>query len=506
MERTRTHPDARILRILVVAAFVVILNETTMVNAIPQLMDQFAVSARDAQWLSTAFMLTMAAIIPLTGWFLQRVSTRHAFGIAMGLFCTGTLLAALAWGFPVLLLARVVQASGTAVMFPLLMTSMLTLVAVEQRGKVMGNVTMVIAIAPALGPAISGLVLEVASWRWIFGVVLPIAAAITVRGLARLVDLAEPNPSTVDWPSAILAAGGFGSLVYGLSNLGGPTATAVSPPMAIVVGVVAVVAFGRRQIRLQRGGAPLLDLRTLRYGTFAVSLGVMSMAFMALMGAMILLPIYLQEVRGFDTLTTGLMMMPGGLAMGLLGPRVGRLYDRHGPRVLVVPGAAVMVAALASYGLAGPATPGWWLLLLHVAVCVGLAFVFTPVFTAGLAVLPPQLYPHGSAMLGTLQQVAAATGTAVVVTVMSSRAANLARDGSETAAALGSGIQWAFGVAAIIAVVVLALSVLLPRRVPNGPAPAGGPDESEPSETRHGAQDPHDHRVPALATAEEGAA
>ena len=203
-----------------VAAFVVILNETTMVNAIPRLMAEFHVAARDAQWLSTAFMLTMATVIPLTGWFLQRFTTRRAFATAMGLFCTGTLVAAAAWTFPLLLVARVIQAGGTAVMFPLLMTSLLTLVPSDQRGKVMGNATMVMALAPAMGPAFSGLVLQLGSWRLIFGLVLPIALATTFWGLRRLVDLGESQPGRVDWLSAALAAGGFGSFVYGLSNLG----------------------------------------------------------------------------------------------------------------------------------------------------------------------------------------------------------------------------------------------------------------------------------------------
>ena len=209
-----------------------------------------------------------------------------------------------------------------------------------------------------------------------------------------------------------------------------------------------------------------------------MSLGVLTTAFMALMGTMILLPMYLQEVRGFDALTTGLTMMPGGLVMGLLGPRVGRLYDRNGPRALVLPGATVIVAGLTAYALAGPTTPAWWLLLVHVAVSVGLAFVFTPVFTAGLAVLPAHLCSHGSAVLGTLQQVAAAAGTAVVVTVMSGRAAALSAAGSDATASLGGGIGTAFTVAAGLAVIVLGLAALLPRRAPGAAdAPAGPAEE-----------------------------
>ena len=168
-----TRPDYAVLRWLVGATFVVILNETIMINAIPRLMADFEVDANAAQWLSTAFMLTMAVVIPVTGWFLQRVTTRFAFGLAMGVFCAGTLLAAAAWAFPVLLAARVIQASGTAVMMPLLMTTLMSVVPEYDRGRVMGNVTLAISVAPALGPAVSGVVLHSLSWRWIFLVVLP---------------------------------------------------------------------------------------------------------------------------------------------------------------------------------------------------------------------------------------------------------------------------------------------------------------------------------------------
>ena len=314
------------LRILVLSTFVVILNETIMVNAIPRLMRDFAVPATSAQWLSTAFMLTMAVVIPTTGWFLQRVTTRTAYAAAMGLFLTGTALAAAAPTFGVLLGARVVQASGTAVMMPLLMTTMMTLVPVHERGRVMGNVTLVMSVAPAMGPAVSGLLLQLGSWRLIFAVVLPIAGITSVLGLRALVDVGEPVASRIDVASVVLSALGFGALVYGLSGLGeGSRADhAVSPLLVAGVGAAALVAFGLRQISLQRKGSPLLDLRTLTFGPFSVALALMCACFMAMMGAMILLPLYLQDVLRLSTLMTGLLLMPGGLVMGLLGPVVGR--------------------------------------------------------------------------------------------------------------------------------------------------------------------------------------
>ena len=473
---TATAASYGVLRWLVLATFVVILNETIMVNAIPRLMEEFAVGARSAQWLSTAFMLTMAVVIPITGWFLQRVSTRTAFAAAMAVFCTGTLLAALAPVFWLLVAGRVVQAAGTAVMMPLLMTTLMTVVPQHDRGRVMGNVTLAISVAPALGPTVSGVVLQVADWRWLFGVVLPVAASVGILGLRRLVDIGEPRAMAIDWASVLLAAVGFGGLVYGLSQLGTSQPTAV-PPAALVVGGIAVVTgFVLRQLALQRSGTPLLDLRALTHTTFTLSLTLQSVAFLAMLGSMILLPLYLQELRGLEPLETGLLVMPGGLAMGLLGPRIGRLFDRYGGRPLVVPGSVGVVVALGALSQVGAATSYAVILGAHLLLMVSLAALFTPAFTLGLGALPPHLYSHGSSLLGTAQQVAAAIGTAVSVTVLSSRAVSLAADGASTSEAFVGGLRLAFGVSAVLALGIVVLAVLLPSRLPENGDAAGAHD------------------------------
>ena len=467
-------PDYAILRWLVGATFVVILNETIMINAIPRLMVDFAVNASAAQWLSTAFMLTMAVVIPITGWFLQRVTTRFAFGLAMATFCAGTLLAAVAWTFPVLLVARVIQAGGTAVMMPLLMTTLMAVVPMHDRGRVMGNVTLAMSVAPALGPAVSGVILSSFSWRWIFLFVLPIAAAIGVFGYRKLINVGEPVAGNVDWASVVIAALGFGSLVYGLSEVGAQGDRSVAY-LALVVGVVGIASFVWRQIVLQRSDRPLLDLRTLRIRVFSVSLGVMAFAFMAMLGSMILLQLYLQNVRGMSPFATGMLVMPGGLAMGLLGPRVGRIYDTHGARVLVIPGAIGLTASSAAFVALGSETAIWLILVAHVVLMVSLAALFTPVFTMGLGSLPAHLYSHGSSLLGTVQQVAGAMGTALVVTVMSSRAASLVGDGVGSLTASLEGLRWAFAVSAVLCVVVLGLVFLLPARMDDPAEGDGGP-------------------------------
>jgi DHA2 family lincomycin resistance protein-like MFS transporter len=455
----RTPP---VIRLLVLATFVVILNETIMINAIPRLMGALSISEQTAQWLSTAFMLTMAAVIPITGWFLQRVSTRTAYATAMGLFLLGTASAIVAPSFGVLLGARIIQASGTAVMMPLLMTTLMHVVPEQDRGKVMGNVTLAISVAPAIGPAIAGVILNFGSWRLLFAVVLPIAALITWGGMKQLKNVGEAQVSTIDWFSVVLAALGFGGLVYGLSRFQGGS---IGPAIAIVVaGLSAIAVFVFRQLSLQKLGTPLLDLRTLKHRTYTVALILMSVAFMAMLGSMILLPLYLQNIRGLSALQTGLLVMPGGLAMGLLGPTVGRLFDKFGGRVLVIPGAIAITLALAGFTQVSMTMPYWQLLGLHALMMVGLAATFTPVFTLGLGAVPPPLYSHGSSILGTLQQVAAAFGTALVITVMSARADSLKTEGVAAVAANLDGMRLAFIIGVVLSVAVIITALLLPAR------------------------------------------
>ncbi|RJL33215.1 DHA2 family efflux MFS transporter permease subunit [Bailinhaonella thermotolerans] len=450
------------IRLLVLATFVVILNETIMINAIPRLMSAMNISAQTAQWLSTAFMLTMAAVIPITGWFLQRVSTRTAYTTAMGLFLAGTALAAVAPTFAVLLGGRIIQASGTAVMMPLLMTTLMQVVPESARGRVMGNVTLAISVAPAMGPTVSGVILQFGSWRLLFAVVFPIAALITWGGLRQLKNIGEPKYSTIDWLSVVTAAAGFGGLVYGLSLFeGGDAGVAVSFTGG---GLLLIAVFVVRQLALQKRGVPLMDLRTLRHRTYTIALILMSVAFMAMLGSMILLPLYLQSVRGLNPLETGLLVMPGGLAMGLLGPTVGRLFDRFGGRVLVIPGAVGITLSLAGFTQVTMTMPFWLLLGLHALLMVSLAATFTPVFTLGLGAVPPSLYSHGSSILSTLQQVSAAIGTALVVTVMSARADSLRATGVAKALADLDGMRLAFIIGAALSVIVIVTAVLLPAR------------------------------------------
>ncbi|GAB3714882.1 MDR family MFS transporter [Nocardiopsis oceani] len=442
-----------VIPLLLVSAFVVILNETIMGVALPALNRDLGISVSTGQWLTSAFMLVMAVVIPVTGFLLQRFHLRQVFITAMSLFSLGTLICFLAPNFAILLTGRIVQASGTAIMMPLLMTTVLNLIPADRRGRVMGNISVVIAVAPAIGPTLSGLVLSVLDWRWLFGLVLPIALLGLALGTAFIRNVTEPRAARIDVLSVIVSALAFGGLVYGFSSLGkaaDPDA-AVPPWAAIVVGAVALVFFVWRQIRLQREDRALLDLRVFSSKQFSISITLVLTSFMSLFGLVILLPLYMQNVLGHDTLVTGLTLLPGGLLMGLLAPFVGRLYDRFGPRPLVTPGATLVAAVMWSMSLFGTETPVWHIVAAHMVLSAGLGLMFTPLLTGALGSLRSELYSHGSAVVGTVQQVAGAAGTAAFVAVMSATAASRMTEGVEAVAAEMGGIQVAFSVGAIVA-------------------------------------------------------
>jgi MFS transporter, DHA2 family, lincomycin resistance protein len=461
-----------VINLLLVSAFVVILNETIMSVAIPPLMASLGVTAAAAQWVTTAFLLTMAVVIPMTGFLLQRLPTRPIFVLAMSLFSLGTLAAALAPGLEFLVVARVIQASGTAIMMPLLMTTVMTLVPPETRGKTMGNITMVISVAPAIGPVLSGLILNYLHWRWLFVLVLPFALGSLWLGWRRIENVTTPREAPLDVASVVLSVFAFGGSVYGLSLLGVPPAPGQPPAWApLVVGGVAMIVFVHRQLKLQQTNSALLDLRVFKSRNFTISLLMFAILMLGLFGTIILLPIYLQNVLSISTLQTGLLLLPGGLLMGQLGRRAGSWYDRIGPAKLVIPGVVIVAAVLWAMTMLGTQSRVEYILVGHIVMSIGFGLLFTPLFTVSLSSVRPELYSHGSAVLGSLQQVAGAAGVALFVALMTAQAARLTVAGAVPVEALAGGIRAAFLCGAIIALFAVAFAFLV--RKPDAPAMPG---------------------------------
>lgn len=469
---TGVAPDHRrrnnlVINLMLVATFVVFLNETIISVAIPAVMADLSIPASTAQWLTTAFMLTMAVVIPTTGFLMQRLNTRTVFILAMSLFSLGTAIAAIAPGFEILLAGRIVQASGTAIMMPLLMTTVMTLVPPHERGKTMGNISIVMSVAPALGPAIGGAIVQGLHWRFIFIIVLPIAIAALVLGAMRVQNVTEPRKVPLDTLSVILSAFAFGGLIYGLSSLGESAAGAapVAPWIPLAVGGASLILFIVRQLVLQRGDRAFLDLRTFKSRGFTIAIVLMVVMMGALFGTVFLLPIYTQKVLGIEPALSGLLLVPGSLLMGVAGPFIGRLYDRFGPRPLILPGAVVVSLALWGFWMLLGEGTAWGVVLgLHVLLSIGLAFMFTPLFTSSMAALNPRLYSYGSATIATVQQLAGAAGTALFVALFTigSLSAGSNPDG---AAAEAVGVHNAFMAGAFISLLAIVAALFVPKPV-----------------------------------------
>ena len=468
--------DMRVIWLLLVAAFVAILNETTMGIAIPHLNADLGIPPELGQWLTSAFMLTMAVVIPTTGFILQRFTTRQVFISAMIAFSLGTLVALIAPGFTVLLIGRVIQAAGTGIMMPLLMTTIMNVVPAQSRGRMMGRVGLVISLAPAIGPTLAGAVLETLNWRALFAIILPIAVVALAMGAKWMTNLGETRVAPLDVLSVPLAALGFGGVVFGLSQFGGEGGSGEVPGIiALVVGGVALGLFVWRQLVLQRVDDALLDLRVFRASNFTFAVIIMTILALSMFGTLTLLPQYLQNVAGLNALESGLILLPGSVLMGLLGPVMGRVYDASGTRPLLIPGSILVSGSLFFYSTVGEHTVWWVLMIVQTVMSVGLAMSFTPLFSASLGSLQRSLYSHGSAVLNTLQQVGGAAGVAVLTVTYSAILHAGEHEGLSTAVAGAPGARMAFLIAAIISLAAVALSPFIrkPAEEPGAPMHGG---------------------------------
>lgn len=456
--------DVLVIGLLMVSTFIVLLNEMLLGVALPTLIQDLDISATTGQWLTTGYLLILAVLIPATGFVMRKFHLRTIFLTSMSLFALGTALAAVAPGFGLLLTGRVIQAVGTAVFLPLLMTTTMRLVPAARQGRVMALVVVVTAAAPAVGPAISGLVLSQLGWRWLFIAMLPITLVGLAVGAAKLRNITTPEPVRLDLLSLALSAVGFGALVFGLATIGESLSghTVVSPWIPLGVGVFGVALFVLRQRRLQRDEAALLDMRIFAVPSFAMPALVTFALTMTAFGTAVIFPLLLNNVRGLSSLEIGMFLVPGGVTIAVISAIGGRVYDRVGPRPLVTPGAVIVAASLWFLSQTSATTSTWTLLGAYIVMIVGQALMWSPLTTAALSALPEHLYPHGSAAFGAIQQLGGAAGAAVLIsayTLGSDAGDTGALDVNQSVSAAGA----AFTAAAVIATLSAVISLTVRR-------------------------------------------
>ena len=445
----------KIIAAFLIAAFIGLFNETALNMAFVQIGIDFAMQTSTVQWLTTGYLLVLGVLVPVSSYLMQRFTTRQLFIASLTFSIAGTVIAAVAPTFTLLFIARIVQAIGTAIILPVMMTVILLIYPIDKRGAAMGKIGLVIVFAPAIGPTVAGFILERLTWHFIFIVALPFLVIALTVGLRFIENVSETRPAKFDVISFALSTVGFGGIVYGFS-ISGEIGTFLTTEVYITVGVgaIALVLFALRQTKLQQ---PMLNLRVLQYPMYTIALLILLICMMTLLSTMVLLPIYLQNVLMLIPLVAGLLLMPGGVINALMSVVAGNLFDKFGPTKMVPIGLLLIITSLLFLRLIDSDTSVVYIMAMHILLLIGVSFVMMPAQTNGLNELPRELYPDGTALMNTLQQVAGAIGTAVAVTVMSITAANY----DAPLEGWTVGIQNSITLGMVLAIIALVLSFFI---------------------------------------------
>lgn len=440
--------------VMLFGAFITILNQTLLTPALPSIMRDMNIDAATAQWLTTGFMLVNGIMIPITAYLIDRFSTRNLFFFSMSLFTLGTALASVSTTFPMILTARLLQAAGAGVLMPMGQTIMLLTLPRQYRGVGMGIIGLVIGVAPAVGPVISGLVVEAFGWHILFKAMVPLSLLTIVAAYFFLENMGETTNITLDMPSVILSTLGFGGLLYSFSTLGS-TGFSTVVTVSLLIGIVSLILFIRRQLQLEE---PLLKVDILTNRKFALSVILTMLVQAALNIGPVLNPIYLQTIRGYGASVSGFIMLPASIAMLIMSPVSGRLFDKFGPRKLAIPGLFLAAAFTLPMIMMDENTSLYYLAFVYTIRTIGLSLVNMPLNTWGLNALENRVMAHGTAIGNTFRQVAGSIGTAVLITVMSIIVANSADPASISSQI--HGINMAYAGAGLLMFTAFVLTIL----------------------------------------------
>ncbi|MDU6522583.1 MDR family MFS transporter [Enterococcus devriesei] len=455
--------------VLLIGTFCTVLNQTLLTTAFPALMKAFDISASSVQWLTTGFLLVNGIMIPISAWLINKFSSKRLYLTAMSIFLIGTITCFVAPNFSTLLIGRLVQAAGVGISMPLLQNIMLSIFPPEKRGSAMGMAGIVIGLAPALGPTLSGWIIDHYTWRDLFGMVIPIVVLVLVLAIFLMKSVIQLSNPSIDVFSALLSTVGFGSLLYGFSSVGNDGWGSLKVISFLVVGVVVIGLFVWRQLHLEH---PFLELRVFKSPIFTIAAILSGVVNMAMVGAEMVLPLYIQNIRGESAFHSGLMLLPGAVIMGAMMPITGAIFDKHGAKRLAISGMLILTAATLPFAFLTKETPIAMIVILYAMRMFGISMVMMPVTTSGMNALPMNLISHGTAVNNTFRQVASSIGTAILISVLTNVTKdNLPKAGllktlpltykNQAISATLSGYHAAFFVAVIFGVVGFAITFFL---------------------------------------------
>lgn len=405
-----------LVMVLLIGTFCTVLNQTLLTTAFPTLMMAFDITASDVQWLTTGFLLVNGIMIPITAWLINKFSSKSLYLTAMTIFLVGTIACFTAPNFSTLLIGRLVQAAGVGISMPLLQNIMLSIFPPEKRGSAMGMSGIVIGLAPALGPTLSGWIIDHYDWRYLFGMVIPIVVLVLVLAIFLMKSVIELSHPKIDIFSALLSTVGFGTLLYGFSSVGDKGWGSVEVIGFLAAGVIFIALFTWRQLHIEH---PFLELRVFKSNTFTMASILSGVTNMAMIGAEMVLPLYIQNIRGESAFHSGLMLLPGALIMGIMMPITGAIFDKYGAKRLAITGMFILTAATLPFAFLTKDTPILHIIILYCIRMFGISMVMMPVTTSGMNALPVNLMSHGTAVNNTFRQVASSIGTAILISVLS---------------------------------------------------------------------------------------
>ena len=458
-----TRHDLTIIGVVLAGAFLAILNQTVMGPALPKLMDTFAISAASAQWVTTIYMLVNGIMIPVSGFLIDKYSTRKLFFGSMLAFIAGTVLCAMAPNFGFLLAGRILQAAGAGIQMPLIAVVPMLVFPPEKRGTAMGMAGIVMSVAPAAGPVVAGAIIDALGWRAMFWCIAPVALIVLIASFFLLGNIGTLKNPKLDFLSVILSTVAFGGLLYGFSSAS--TFGWTSPIVwgVIILGAAALAWFVMRQKKLTE---PLLNIRALKSHTFAWSAILVTIVNSATAVTSVTLPIYLQNVLGIIAMETGMVMLPAAAVGILLSPISGVVFDKYGPRGISIAGLVIMVAGFGLLSQINESSSVVWVAVFCTMQATGQCLCNMPITTWGVNALENDMIAHGNAITNTGRQVGGAISTAIIVTIMSTVAASQASLGPVVSMAHGVGV--AYGVSGIVAAIALIIVIVKVRNPQKG--------------------------------------